>query len=356
MKIIHITTFLDFGGIETKKAKLSQWNDNHEWVYVSIGRGGRAEKKIVENGKRVEVLNLHHRIPSVKTLFKLYQFLSEEKPDIIHTAGSEANFFGFIAGKLAKVPKIIIEEIGIPTHSKAAERIFKLIYKKSDLVIGESQLVVDNLLKKYNLPTNQVKVLHNFGVFNYDFSKIELKESELFRILMISRLEPVKNLEGAIDAVCRIHSERPNTVMLTIAGSGSLENALKKKVEEQNLQDVVRFVGFVNDPYPYLLNSDLYLLNSFSEGFSNSLIEAMYSGIPCLSTLVGSAEEVIENNINGFLIAPNHNDLLYNKLLEIMSLPLDQRREIGMSGRRMIENKFSIKNHVAELKSLYKIF
>lgn len=355
MKIIHITTFLDFGGIESKKVKLSQWNDDNEWIYVSINKGGAAEKSIKTNGKKVHVLNLPYKIPSPRTILKLYQFLIKEKPDIIHTAGSEANFFGFLAGKLAGIPRIIVEEIGIPKHSETANRIFKLIYKKADLVIGESQLVVDNLINNYRLHKNHVRVLYNFGIFNYDFSTIKKTKSEAFRILMISRLEPVKNIEGAIELVYRINKETSHNMILTIAGTGSLENALKKKVEELKLENLVNFIGFIEDPYPYLLNSDLYLLNSFSEGFSNSLIEAMYSKTPCLSTAVGSAEEVIQDNVNGFLIPPVNGDILYQKILQIISMTSTQRRQIGEAGGETIENRFSINEHISQLKSLYKI-
>ena len=51
MKIIRLSTFLDFGGIESKMANLSSWNDENDWLFVAIGKGGEAEKKIKSNNK-----------------------------------------------------------------------------------------------------------------------------------------------------------------------------------------------------------------------------------------------------------------------------------------------------------------
>jgi glycosyltransferase involved in cell wall biosynthesis len=140
---------------------------------------------------------------------------------------------------------------------------------------------------------------------------------------------------------------------LTIAGSGSLENDLKEKVQQLNLENHVKFAGFITDPYPILLNSDLYILNSFSEGFSNSLVEAMYSKTPSLSTNVGAAPEIISDGINGFLI-PADDDALYKKLKEILNVPKDEREKIGERGHQTIVENFSLEKHVDKLMEIYK--
>ena len=125
MKIIRLSTFLDFGGIESKMVNLSTYKDvENDWVFVAINKGGVAAKKIAENGKRVVCLNLGYRIPDLITVFKLFLFLRKEKPDVLHTSGAEANFFGFLAGKMAGTKNIVTEEIGIPHHSQKAKKIF----------------------------------------------------------------------------------------------------------------------------------------------------------------------------------------------------------------------------------------
>lgn len=355
MKILRLTTLLDFGGIETKMANLSTYNDKqNDWVFVALGKGGEAEKKIRANGKRVQVLGLDYKIPSIKTIWKFYKFLKKEKPDVLHTSGAEANFFGFFSGKLAGVPKIIVEEIGIPKHSQKARPIFQYIFRNADWAVGESQEVVKHISSQFGLQPSKTTVIYNFGLFNYDLStiKAENKNNE-FRMLMISRLEPVKNIEGMINVVKQLKNKTDLNLRLIIAGSGQSESALKKQVKELDMENQVTFLGFINDPYPYLVNADLYILNSHSEGFSNSLVEAMYSKTPSLSTSVGAAPEIIEDGINGFLTPANDEEVLFDKLKAIIALPKEKLQEIGRAGQDKIMKSFSLDNHVNELMKIY---
>lgn len=355
MKILRLTTLLDYGGIESKMANLSSVQDENEWVFCAVGKGGVAENRIISRNKRVVCLTLPHTIPSPITLWKLFLFLKKEKPDVLHASGAEANFFGYFAGRMAGVPKIIVEEIGIPRQSSVAKKIFRFIFRNADYTVGESKAVVDHFVTTYKLDPDKAKVVSNFGLFQYNLSKLIVQKDEsIFNIVMISRLEKVKNIEGVINVVSRLRETRLRNIRLTIAGSGALEQELKKKVEEMNLQKHVHFLGFITDPYPHLCNADLYVLNSHSEGFSNSLVEAMYSGTPVLSTTVGAASEIIEDSKNGFLTSVNDEEELYLKLLKIVDIPKDVMAEIGSNGQKSIIEKYSLKNHIEQLMSLYR--
>lgn len=354
MKILRLTTLLDYGGIESKMANLSSVQDENEWVFCAVGKGGVAENRIISRNKRVVCLTLPHTIPSPITLWKLFLFLKKEKPDVLHASGAEANFFGFFAGKLAGVPKIIVEEIGIPKHSQKARHIFQYIFRNADWAVGESQEVVKHISSQFGLRSSKTTVIYNFGLFNYDLStiKVENKNNE-FRMLMISRLEAVKNIEGVLNVVKILVKENQTNIKLTIAGSGNAESELKQKVKDLKLEDSVEFAGFINDPYPYLLTSDLYILNSHSEGFSNSLVEAMYSRTPSLSTAVGAAPEIIEDGKNGFIVPPDDEEALYEKIKAIIALPKEKLNEIGLAGHEKIVKNFSLENHVNALMKIY---
>ncbi|WP_333850288.1 glycosyltransferase [Epilithonimonas sp.] len=355
MKIIRLSTFLDFGGIETKMVNLSHYNDiENEWIFVAIGKGGVAEERILNNNKRTAILNLNHKIPSLKTIWRLYKYLKKEKPDVLHTSGAEANFFGYFAGRMAGVPKIIVEEIGIPNQSSVAKKIFSFIFRNADYAVGESKAVVDHFVTTYKLDPDKAKVVSNFGLFQYDLSKLIVqKEESIFNIVMISRLEKVKNIEGVMNVVARLCDTTSRNIRLSIAGSGVLEKELKKKVEEMKIQNHVHFLGFISDPYPHLCNADLYVLNSHSEGFSNSLVEAMYSGTPVLSTTVGAASDIIEDSKNGFLTSVNDEEELYLKLLKIVDIPKEVMSKIGSNGQKSIIEKYSLNNHIEQLMSIY---
>ncbi len=353
MKIIRLTPFLDFGGIESKMAKLSSLSDDNEWVFCSIGQGGTAEKQIIQNKKEVVCFNYSHTIPSLLTILKLYFYFKKQKPQVVHSAGSEANFHGTIAAKLAKVPIIICEEIGIPSHSKLARFIFNFIYKWSDFVIGESESVIENLKSNYTLNQNKLKVISNFTLFKNSNDAFFTTKSDEFRIVSVSRLEPVKNIEGIIMVIGKLKQQKVR-IKYTIVGEGSSKEGLKELVKKLNLEKEVEFVGFQKDTEKYCLNSDLYILNSFSEGFSNSLLEAMYLKKMCITTHVGAASEMIQNDINGWIIPANDEDELFQKIKNCIELNSETRKSMENKAQKTVIENFSIQNHVNTLMQLYK--
>lgn len=353
MKIIRLSTFLDFGGVETRLATISHVQDENEWVFVCMNREGKAAKIIRENHKKLINLKVKPSIYSLRTFWSIYQTIKREKPEVLHTSGAEANFHGILAAKLAGVSRIIGEEIGTPNHSKKAQLIFSFVYRFADFVIGNSQAVLDVVHQLDKVPQRKLVQIDNPILFKDLSAYTRNKPIDEFQMLMISRLEPVKNIEGMINVLKQLKQKTDLNLRLIIAGSGQSESALKKQVKDLDMENQVTFLGFINDPYPYLVNADLYILNSHSEGFSNSLVEAMYSKTPSLSTAVGAAPEIIEDGINGFLTPANDEEALCNKLKEIINLPKEELLKIGLAGHEKIVQNFSLDNHVNALMKIY---
>lgn len=354
MKIIRLSTFLDFGGVETRLANISHTEDANEWVFVCMNHEGRSAEIIKQNGKRVINLKTTPSIYSIGTFWKVLKILKKEKPDVIHTSGAEANFHGILGAKFAGIPMTIGEEIGIPNHSAKAKFIFSKVYNCANYVIGNSDAVLDAVHRLDKVPKEKLVKIENPIIFKeLIFKHREYSSNKFFNLIMISRLEPVKNIEAVLNVMVRLVSEKIS-IKLTIVGTGTLEKELKRQVQHQGLEEFVDFVGFIQDPYPYLVNADLYILNSLSEGFSNSLVEAMYSKTPSLSTYVGAAPEIIKDNVNGFLIPPADEDALFEKIKFILSLSESERREIGLAGHQTIVENFSLERHIEKLMEIYK--
>lgn len=352
MKILRLTTLLDFGGIESKMINLSTYSDENEWLFCAIGKGGFAEEKIKQNNKNVKCFNLPYSIPSFITIVKLFSYFKKNKPDVVHSSGAEANFHGTIAAKLAGIKVVITEEIGIPKHSKIAILIFNWIYKKADFVLGESQNVVDYLKANYTINQDKLKVVSNFTLFsNTEHFKTKIISDE-FKIVSISRLEPVKNIEGIIRVIHLLKNEKYK-IKYTIVGDGSLQNKIQSLINELNLVNEIQLVGFQREPLLFLYEADLYLLNSFSEGFSNSLLEAMYCKTPSISTNVGAANEIISEGITGWIVTPDSETELFDKIKFVMSLPESSRIQIGKNAHNTVIEKYSVKSHVKALLKLY---
>lgn len=351
MKIVRLSTFLDFGGVEKRLTNIASINDSNEWIFCALNKGGSAEKEIQKKGKQVYCLNLSYKILNIKTLYKFYKFLKKIDPDVIHTSGAEANFYGILAAKLAGVPKIIAEEIGTPNHSLKGKVLFTTLYKFAHYIVGNSKPVTKYLLENNGVSRDKIKLIYNPVVFKDLESRV--KSNDTFNIVSISRLEPVKNIEGMLKALKEVRSINSNFI-LTIVGDGILMNQLKEKVKDLNLSDNVNFVGYQSDPYKFLLQSDLYILNSFTEGFSNSLMEAMYSATPSISSKSGSAEMLINEGITGWITPVGDDEALRNKILHIMNLSSKSREKIGLNAKKYVIKNFSLQSHRECLLKIYK--
>ena len=115
-------------------------------------------------------------------------------------------------------------------------------------------------------------------------------DNEHINLITVGRLEPQKNYDLLIDTV-----ERVPKIKLFILGRGILENDLKKKIFEKNLNDRIIFLGYDANPYKYLKKADLFIFGSNHEGFPNVLLEAMCCGLPILTTNCKSGpDEIME--------------------------------------------------------------
>lgn len=351
MKIIRLTTFLDFGGVEKRLANVSAIKDNNDWIFCAINKGGQAEKEIIKNNKKVFCLYLPYKIPNIKTLYKIYTFIIKKQPDVVHTSGAEANFYGVLAAKLAGVPKIVAEEIGTPSQSALGKLLFRFIFKISNYVVGNSLPVINYLKEKNKVSDKKLSLIPNPILFK-ELSKRK-NHASIFKLISVSRLEKVKNIQDILYVVKRLKKEGIK-IEYNIIGSGSEEITLRKQVEALKLKNEVNFLGFISNPYPHLLHSDLYIINSFTEGFSNSLVEAMYSGTPSLSSKSGSAEEIIIHGKNGWLVEVGDQQSLFLVLKEIISLDSKLRLKIGLSGKKMVEENYSLDSHMKKLLSIYE--
>jgi glycosyltransferase involved in cell wall biosynthesis len=138
---------------------------------------------------------------------------------------------------------------------------------------------------------------------------------------------------------------------LLLLGNGPLEADLKALAAELDIASRVRFLGF-QDPAPYFEAADLFVLPTWGEGISNALLEAMGAGLPCITTRVSGNIEVVRHNDTGLLVEPGQPPGLAEaiaRLLEDTTL----RRMIGRNARQRVQTTYSVKQMVADYRSLF---
>jgi glycosyltransferase involved in cell wall biosynthesis len=169
-------------------------------------------------------------------------------------------------------------------------RVLKRAYRNANRVIANSEPLAQGCRDFYGLPPDQVTVLSN----GFDFEQIHnlaTKQVDLqdvppgtFHIAAAGRLEECKGFDILIEALNELVNVRDHrNIVVSIAGRGFQEEQLKHLADQHCLEQVVRFVGFLENPYPLIRSADLFCLTSRYEGMPNVLVEAMSLGVPVLS-------------------------------------------------------------------------
>jgi glycosyltransferase involved in cell wall biosynthesis len=348
MKIIRLTTLLDFGGQERKYLSFTLHKEwlQHDYIFAAIGTGGYTSNELIRRGFSVKVLNLNFHLIHLKTLWEVYKWIKKEKPDVVHTAAVEANFYGVLAAKLAGVPVIIAEEIGIPKHSRKTQWLMRFIYRFTKTVICVSKAVHEYLVQIQEIPYSKGTVLYN----PVD-EKPRIKSSNSKKtIVSVGRLEKVKNQKLLLEVLPQL---KDPTLHLILVGEGRERHILEQLIDSLKIQNRVTITGFVSNPEHYLAQANLFVLPSLSEGFGIAVLEAMQQGIPCLCTRVGGIPEFIEDNENGWLFNPTDKTELIHKINFFFDLPVDIQESMGERGRTSVLNRFSVEEYVTQLQNLY---
>ena len=198
----------------------------------------------------------------------------------------------------------------------------KFILRRADGIRVVSSRIKQSL-KKLNLKVEPDIIPVFIDIRRFQEGQVSLnidKEYPDFEkvILTVARLEEEKNIELGIQAFKSILETHPKTGYLII-GDGSLKNNLENLVEKEGLEKNVIFVGWQNNLTSYFKSADVYLSTSNYEGYGISMIEAVLSLLPIVSTDVGVAGDVLINNVNSLICPVGDKECLIrslNRLLE----------------------------------------
>jgi glycosyltransferase involved in cell wall biosynthesis len=167
----------------------------------------------------------------------------------------------------------------------------------------------------------------------------------------VGRLVPVKDQSMLLRAAAEL-KRRTRRFRLLLAGDGPLRDALQEQAHALGIQNEVSFLGERRDVEVVLAACDVFVLSSLSEGLSNTILEAMSTGLPVVATRVGGADELVDDGRTGVLVPPAQPDALATALASLIDDPA-ARRTMGAAGRLKAEREFSIARMAADYEALY---
>ncbi len=322
---------------------LTEHRDSKDFYHNLIMNG----KFTVKQFQKFPVIKKYQIIKRIKFFTKLKQFILKENFDyVIATGGRVDILLPYLNIKRVK----IIKEIHISNQYR---------YPKS--VIGHINHKFHNyFLKKFNkiiILTNEDRLswkLNNIEVIPNALSFFPNQTAKLENKTIIScgRLTFQKGFDILIDAWSILHKAYPEW-RLEIYGDGDDKELLKNKVNNLGLQNSIFLQGTENNLIDKYLESSIYVMSSRFEGLPMVLLEAMACGLPVVSFACPTGpKDIINNNIDGFLIENGNINEMVNKLEQLI-LNKEKRKNMGKMARENIQ-RFSQDRVMEQWKELFE--
>jgi glycosyltransferase involved in cell wall biosynthesis len=263
---------------------------------------------------------------------------------------------GALAGALARRP--VVRRVGRPddVDDTPFERLLYRRFLPRMMTVGHR--AKDDMLRRCPwLRPDSIEVIHNgkdteqFRPERHDALKRAWRlpaDAVLFGVT--SRISRRKGHQILLEALARLVPVEPH-VHLAIVGTGPEQKRLERQIDELGLANRVHWLGFRRDLPDLLSNFDAFVLPSLSESeaFPNTLVEAMASGLPCITTDVGSVREIVVDELSGLVVAPGSVDELA-AAVQRLAADAGLRQRLGIDARRRVEQDFSLDAKTTEFE------
>ena len=294
---------------------------------------------------------------------QLRRLLRDRGITILHSFFETSDLWASPIAKLCGCPVILSSrrDMGI-LRTRKHRLAYPIVNRVFDRVLTVSEQVRSFALKQEGLAPDQVETLYNgVDLEELDALALAYPAREQLQlplagplITLVANIRKVKGIDILLRAAALVVRQAPQA-RFVIAGSVLEQDtmaALQSLVAELNLATKVTFLGQLPNPYPLLAASNIFVLPSRNEGFSNALIEAMACELPCIATRVGGNAEAIEEGRSGFLVNSEDHEALADRILRLIENP-DYSRRMGSYARRAVRTRFSLDASVQRLMNIY---
>ncbi len=367
--IAHVIFRLDFGGLENGLVNLINNMSAEKYRHVIICASDFTDfRKRIKNSN-VEVYALHKKPGNdLGVYYRLWKLLRKLKPDIVHTR----NF-----GTIEYVIPAILAGVKHRVHGEH----------------GRDLSDIDGTNKKYILLRKFYNIfLHRFIALSKDleqwlYNTVEIspqKVMQLYNGVDLSRFHErvspnklptqcsqINQADILIGTVGRFQGEKDQTTLinafalvltrgeskyqnikLLLIGDGPDRSLLEALVAKKAMREYVIFFGARNDIPDLLAELDIFVLPSRGEGISNTILEAMASGLPVIATSVGGNPELVAGNSTGILVPSNNPEKMADAIRAYLDQPTLAEKH-GKAGRKRVEETFSMDAMVNAYMKVY---
>lgn len=372
IRLMHIVKGLGIAGLENVVTSLIL---NMKEIYQMICIEERfkvnvtnLENKLRDQNVKIFYMNRPENQTQRKLPLQYRRLFKKESIDIIHTHSGVWRD-AFLGGKLAGIPLHFHTEHGMPVNGDSLKERFtyRFLSRFSSQVIAVSEDLKSNLVAQFHVNPDKVTVIHNgidLSIYkpaspNFDMrKKLGIPPDEKI-IGTVGRIVPLKDHKTLVRSFALVCRQIPDCRLVIIGREDTNIPGVQKELvdvaRELNVQDKIIFTGERNDVRDLLNLFDIFVLSSWTEGISISLLEAVASGKPVVATMVGGNSEIVKEGKSGFLVPPRHPEKLAERLL-ILLKNKKLAEVMGRYGREIVEKEFSLKTMATKYHRLYETF
>jgi glycosyltransferase involved in cell wall biosynthesis len=350
MNIAHVTLSLDVGGQEQLLLEFARHADAARFAltFVALTGRGKLADRLEALGGRVITMN---EPPGLRPgmIWRLRRLFRRERFDVVHTHDDKPLLYAGPAAWLARVPRRV--------HTQHHGDVPQIGRRQRRLVRWASRLVDPFVCVSHDGARFAGAQGIAAGRLQVEWNGIDLDRFTEHGpqpggpAVVVARLSPEKDVQNLLRAMRQVVDVLPR-FHLEIAGDGPCKDELQRLTAELDLDHHVRFLGEVRDVPALLARASLFVLPSQSEGISLTILEAMASALPVVTTKVGGNSEVVEVGRTGWLVPPRDPAALARGILRVAG-DHDEAQEMGRAGRRRVEAHFDVRRMVARYEDIY---
>lgn len=368
--VVHIIYALSTGGLENGLVNIINRSppDRYRHVVICLTSADEFVQRIT--AVDVKVIQLQKRPGlDLRCYGQLWRLLRELRPDIVHSrnmAALESQLCGVGLGNVKRVHG----EHGREVNDIDGRNWKYLLFRRFMRLFIHRYIAVSKdleswLISSVGVNRNKVQQIYN-GVDHHQFAPQSVKPLALLPaqwqgldgiVVMgtVGRLTPVKDQQLLLRAVAQLRNDRPDLtdrLRLVIVGDGPLYPVLSRMICELALQDMVWLAGDRKDVSSLLQALDIFVLPSLGEGISNTVLEAMASGLPIIATAVGGNVELVDEGVNGLLFPAGDSQALAHAMAALIR-DSEERVRQGANSRTRVCQRFDWNSTVIAYLRLY---
>ena len=365
--VVFVIDNMRLGGTELNAVRTAERLDRERFRLrvVCLGEDGPLTERYRAMGVQVENMPIRSFYgPSMlRSGWRFVQFLRRENSQIVHAHDVYSNIFASVWAPLARVPVLITSRRwwhSLPNWKlKLGSR---FAFSRSDAVLANSSQVARSVKDEGGVPESRVWTITNFADESSFGAPAEEERRRLRRgwnapddsivIGCVARFDPVKDHAGLVRAFALLRA-RDRRAFLVLVGDGEILPELEALVTELGMEGAVHFAGEVRGTRNLHRGFDISVLASLSEGFPNTLVEAMAAGNPVVATAVGGSIDAVAHEETGLLVTPGRPDELAEAMLRLVQSPA-LRTAFGEEGARRAFVLYNASSVVSSLEDMYR--